>query len=55
MANKRQTSSALKAQYVVKADGRYMNSFRDYGQARELRDQLQRQGYRNVVIEVQYY
>ena len=42
----------MKSYYIVKMNGSYMNSFKSYKQACELRDQLQRR-WRNATIEIE--
>lgn len=45
----------MKMQYVLKMNGRYLNSFRTYGEAVEERDRLERLGYKNLTITAEYY
>lgn len=40
--------------YIVKMNNQYMNSFKDYTDACELRDRLQRQ-FKNAKVEVIIY
>jgi hypothetical protein len=42
----------MKSYYIVKMNGNYMNSFKKYSDACELRDQLQRR-WRNATIEIE--
>ena len=42
----------MKSYYIVKMNGSYMNSFKNYSKACELRDQLQRK-WRNATIEIE--
>ena len=36
-------------------NGRYLNSFKSYGEAVEERDRLARLGYKNLTITMEYY
>lgn len=45
----------MKTQYVLKMNGRYLNSFKSYGEAVEERDRLARLGYKNLTITMEYY
>lgn len=42
----------MKTYYIVKMNGSYMNSFKTYTEAAELRDNLERRFGRNVKVEI---
>ncbi len=48
----RKRKGMMKMGYIVKMNNQYMNSFKDYTDACELRDRLQRQ-FKKAIVEIE--